>query len=228
MGPVLWSSDLEIYAKKDPIGLGSHLDMLHNSPLCMGIAWEQGNVYWTINGRDNSVVKYDFGADHNIGMDDHSDGASLEYVRGLIKRTEGVPSHLVFRSADSMLYIADTGNGRIAKLDTTSGVKGVRLPTKERQTGGHYRMNEAVLTDVVPAGALTAPSGLEIHNDILYVSDNGTGRIVAFDLEGKELNSFDTGLGAGALGGLAFGPDGKIYFVDMAGSRVLRIDRNPA
>jgi hypothetical protein len=82
MGPVLWSSDLEIFAKKDPAGLGSHLDMLHNSPLCMGIAHETANVYWTMSGKSNAIVKYDFGVDHNVGMDDHSDGASLEYVRG--------------------------------------------------------------------------------------------------------------------------------------------------
>jgi hypothetical protein len=38
MGVTLWSSDLTIFAKKDPIGLGSHLDMLHESPNCMGVA----------------------------------------------------------------------------------------------------------------------------------------------------------------------------------------------
>ena len=114
------------------------------------------------------------------------------------------------------------------KLDTTRGVRGSRLPTKERQTGGHYRMNDAVLTEVVPPGVLAAPSGIELHNDVLFVSDNATGRIVAFDLEGKELNSLDTGLGAGALAGMAFGPDGKLYFVDMATSRVLRVEPNPS
>ena len=85
-------------------------------------------------------------------------------------------------------------------------------------------MDDAVLTDVVPPGVLVAPSGLELRNDVLYVSDNGTGRIVAFDLNGKQLNALDTGLGPGALAGMAFGPDGKIYFVDMIGSRLMRID----
>lgn len=224
MGPVLWTSDLEIFARKNPIGLGSHLDMLHNSPLCMGIAHEQGNTYWTINGRDNSIVKYDFAADHDVGMDDHTDGASLEYVRGQLKYAPGIPSHMVYRAADAMLYVADTGNGRVVKLDTKSGVQGIRLPTKEKQTGGHYRMDDAVLTDVVPPGVLVAPSGLELHNDVLYVTDNATGRIVAFDLNGQQINALETGLAPGALAGMTFGPDGKIYFVDMLGSRVMRID----
>jgi DNA-binding beta-propeller fold protein YncE len=224
MGPALWSSDLEVFAVKDPIGLGSHLDMLHNSPLCMGVAHERDNVYWTTNGRDNSIIRYDFAADHNIGLDDHTDGASLEFVRGLIKYAPGIPSHMVYRAEDAMLYFADTGNGRVVKLDTASGVRGLKLPTKERQVGGHYRMNDAVLTDVVPPGVLTAPSGLEIKNDILYVSDNETGHIVAFDLQGKQLNAIETGLPPGSLAGMAFGPDGKLYFVDMVGNRLLRLD----
>jgi hypothetical protein len=227
MGPALWSSDLTIFAVKDPIGLGSHLDMLHNSPLCMGIAHEQGNVYWTTNGRDNAINRYDFAADHDIGLDDHSDGASLEFVTGQIKYAPGVPSHMFYRAADAMLYFADTGNGRVVKLDTQSGTRGAKLPTKEPQRGGHYRMDDAVLTEVVPPGVLTAPSGLEIHNDLLYVSDNGTGRIVAFDLTGKEVNAFDTGLGQGALAGIAFGPDGRLYLVDMLGNRVLYIEPSP-
>jgi len=224
MGPALWTSDLAVFAKKDPIGLGSHLDMLHNSPLCMGIAHESANVYWTFSGKTNAIVRYDFALDHDVGLDDHSDGGSLEYVRGEVKYAPGIPSHLLYRAADAMLFIADTGNGRVAKLDTKSGTRGVRLATKEPQKGGHYRMTGAVLSDVVAPGVLAAPSGLEIHDDVLFVSDNATGRIVAFDLEGKQLNALDSGLGAGALAGLAFGPDGKLYFVDIAGSRLFRLE----
>lgn len=225
MGPVLWSSDLAIFAREDPIGLGSHLDMLHNSPLCMGIAHEGANVYWTLNGRDGSIIRNDFATDHGVGMDDHGDGASLEYVRGQLGFAPGVPSHLAFHAGSAMLYIADTAHGRVLRLDTTSGTRGARLPSMERQQGGHYRIDDAVLTEVVPPGALTAPSGLELRDDVLFVSDNATGRIVAFDLQGNQLEALDTGLGAGALAGMAFGPDGRLYFVDMVGGRLLRIER---
>jgi hypothetical protein len=37
------------------------------------------------------------------------------------------------------------------------------------------------------------------------------------------VNWLDTGL-FNALSGMAFGPDGKLYLVDMTGDRVLRID----
>lgn len=222
MGPVLWTSDLDIFAKKNPSGLGSHIDMLHASPLCMGIAHEHDNVYWATNGLTNSIIRYDFGVDHNVGQDNHSDGGSLEYARGQLKYVAGVPSNLVFH--DGMLYIADTGNGRIAKLDTKSGTRGAKLVVPEPQRAGSFVMNGAVLTDVVPPGVLTAPSGLAIHNNIIYASDNATGRIVAFDLAGKQLNALDTGAGPGALAGITFGPDNKIYLVDMLKNAVLRID----
>src|SRR5688572_4132512 len=41
MGPTLWLADPERF----DAGHDSHMDMLHNSPLAMGIAWEQGNAY---------------------------------------------------------------------------------------------------------------------------------------------------------------------------------------
>jgi len=71
---------------------------------------------------------------------------------------------------------------------------------------------------------LERPSGLALWNGHLYVADNANGRISAFTLDGERANYLDTGLDAGALSGLAFGPDGKLYFVDMQTNRVLRID----
>ena len=229
MGPTLWSSDLSIFAMKNPHALGSHLDMLHNSPLCVGIAHQTANVYWTFAGLSSSIVKYDFKKDNGVGNDDHSDGNSYQYATGAVKYAPGIPSHLVFHDADAMLYIADTGNSRIARLDTATGTKGAKLTPMEPM-GDDYKMDNAVIDDVVPAssGLLQSPSGLVIQNEHLYVSDNATGRISAFKLDGTRVNYLDTGLGAGALGGMAFGPDGKLYFVDITGNRVVRIDSKPA
>ena len=228
LGPTLWSSDLSIFAKKNPNGLGSHLDMLHNTPLCVGIAHETANRYWVFGGLKNSIDRYDFKKDNNIGQDDHSDGESYQYVTGQVKYVKGVPSHLFFHEADAMLYIADSGSSRVAKLDTTSGKKGKSIQPKE-EMGVATLMDGALLTDVVAAdsGLLQTPSGLEIHNEFIYVSDNATSRITAFTLAGEQVNYLDTGLPAGSLAGMAFGPDGKLYLVDMIGDRVLRIDPKP-
>lgn len=224
MGPVLWTSDLSIFAKQNPKGLGSHLDMLHNSPLCAGIAHEAGNVYWTFAGRSNAIVKYDFRTDNGVGQDDHSDGESWRYGLGAFGYVAGVPSHLVFDATDASLYVADTGNGRIAKLDTKSGTKGRSLATKETQAL-YVEMTDAVITDVVPGGGdLVRPSGLELRDGLLFVSDNQTSRVLAYTLAGEKVNELDTGLPPGSLAGLVFGPDGKLYLVDMKGNRVFRVD----
>lgn len=225
MGPSLWSSDLTIFARLNPNGLGSHLDMLHASPLCMGITHEANNQYWAFGGLSNSVLKYDFGTDDGIGNDDHSDGEAYQYLTGQLKYAPGIPSHLAFRQADRSLFVADTGNNRIVRLDTTTGTQGQVLQSFERMAA-HRRMENATAADVVSkaSGFLDAPSGLELKNDLLYVADNANSRISVFTLSGERVNYVDTGLPSGSLAGMAFGPDGKLYLVDMVGNRVLRVD----
>jgi sugar lactone lactonase YvrE len=83
------------------------------------------------------------------------------------------------------------------------------------------------LREVVPAGVLQRPSGIELRGDALFVTEDATSRFHAFDLEGTELASLDTTLPPGSLAGFDFGPDGNIYFVDMIGQRLLRIEPRP-
>ncbi len=227
MGPALWSSDPTIFAKMNPNGLGSHLDMLHEAPNCMGIAHAADNIYWTFGGLNNDIVMHDFQKDDGIGNDDHSDGKAIHYTVD-VKAVPGVPSHLFFHASDSALYIADTGHGRVAKLDTRTGAFTRNVRAKEpMRICAQY--DGASLQDVVPAASnqLTLPSGLEIRGELVYVSDNENGRISAFTLAGERVNYLDTGLPKGALSGMAFGPDKKLYLVDMVGDRVLRVDVKP-
>ena len=230
MGATLWSSDLSVFAMYNPMGLGSHLDMLHCSPLGMGIAHESANVYWVIAGRSNgatstNITKYDFNSDNGVGNDNHSDGEAWRYVEGMVGYAPGIPSHLVFDPATSLLYIADTANSRILALDTTSGTVGAALAPFEPMAG-YNRVDGAVLTEVVTAasGILQSPSGLELHDGLLYITDNANSRFFAVDLQGNLANYLETPLAPGSLSGFAFGPDGKIYFVDMLGDQVVRID----
>lgn len=97
IGPSLWSSDLDIYAQDPGPGLnGSHLDMLHATPWCSGIAHERDNVYWLFNGHVGSIDRYDFVQDHGPGYDDHSDGIISRYVEGELSRVPDVPGHMQF------------------------------------------------------------------------------------------------------------------------------------
>jgi DNA-binding beta-propeller fold protein YncE len=219
-GPALWSSDLTVFAKHDPNGLGSHLDMLHNTPLCMGIAHEVDNKYWVFNGLAGSIDRYDFVEDDGIGNDNHSDGLTWRYAEGQVKHVPTAPSHVAWDPATRLLYIADTGNARIATLDMLTAsdgavVAGLETPVKN--------MIGATL-DTFAAGDIVAPSGLELYDDFVFVSDYANSVIAAFDLQGELVNYIDTGLPSGSLAGIAFGPDGKLYFADMIGHRVIRID----
>lgn len=223
MGPALFTANLDIFATQTPGGLGSHLDMLHSTTFCRGIAHVEESIYFVFNSTKKSLDRYDFGKDHGPGNDDHADGRILRYAQPMVLGVDGIPSHLVYSPADKQLYVADTGNKRIAKLDTLSGEIGNGFgglePVEERKI-----VQDAVLVDVVPPGTLEAPSGIELHDDLLFVTDNATSRFYVFDLAGKFIRHLDTGLPPGSLAGFTFGPDGKVYFTDMLSSRAYRID----
>jgi DNA-binding beta-propeller fold protein YncE len=224
MGPALMSLDLAIFAKRTPNGLGSHLDMLHESPNCKGIAHVEANVYWVFNGYDGALDLYDFRADHGPGNDDHSDGTVYRYASGQVKGVDGVASHIFYDASDKFLYVADTGNQRVVRLDTQSGTRGGAIPRVLEKLQDQAIFEGAKLEEVVPAGTLTSPSGLEVKGDLVYVTDSATSTFHVFDKKGKAVRKLATDLPGGSLAGFTFGPDGKIWFVDRVSGRVLRID----
>ncbi len=237
MGPALWSAEADVFAITNPdavaelgYDLGSHLDMLHESPNCMGIAWIEDNKYFTFDGMTSSVSRYDFKEDHGPGFDDHSDGV-IERFQATddedgVKRTADVPSHMVYDHGSGLLYIADTGHGRIAVLDPEGPTDAAEsLPVIEGGTRLLLR-GGATFETLVSAddGELEQPSGLALHDGVLYVTDNATSRISAFDLDGERIDYLDTDLPAGSLMGLRVDADGNILVTDFAGDRVLKIE----
>lgn len=221
MGPTLWTSDTSFFEG----GLASHYDMLHNSPSSAGIAWESDNVYWVFDGYHASLTRYDFGLDHGPGGSDHSGGIIARYAEGQVSYVPDVPSHLEYDAATGLLYVADTGNARIAVLDTRSGVKGA--PFGPYYDGAEqYRMEEAQVATLpgTDTAGLERPSGLALSAGLVYVTDNQSGKISAFDKQGKMIDWLATGLGPGSLMGIAVDPGGRLYIVDALGARVLRIE----
>jgi hypothetical protein len=237
MGPTLWSSDREIFGFSNPeaveelseefgfyVDLGSHLDMLHESPNCMGIAWEEANVYWVFDGWHGSINRYDFQEDHGVGYDDHSDGIIGRWVEGEVDRVAGIVSHLVLDHETGLLYIADTGNNRIAVLDTKTGQRGDSLPTMEFGTDHHEWVNASLTTLVEgePLG-MVSPAGIELVEGVLLVTDAGTGRLHAFDLDGYEIDWAETGRTEG-LSGIFARSLTDVWLLDGKKDELLRLN----
>jgi sugar lactone lactonase YvrE len=223
MGPTLWQADLDIFAnvhQGDDDQEGSHLDMLHESPWCMGIAWDEDNVYWAFDGLHGDLVRYDFRDDHGPGGTDHSDGIVRRYVEAKVKRAPGIASHMVLDHQSGMLYLSDTGNGRVMRLDTRAGKVTGKLTGNLDGLDEYSKVQGASYT--VFADQLGKPSGIELHHGRLFVSDYADGRIVAYSLDGKQLGSLETG--ARGLMGITIGPDGKLWFVDNRAQTVVRVD----
>ena len=225
MGPTLWTTNLSVFDG----GHGGHLDMLHNSPNGMGIAWESGNIYWVFDGWHSSLTRYDFVNDHGPGGSYHGDGLLWRYAEGQVKRSAGVPSHMEVDLPSGLLYVCDTGNGRIAVLDMDSGNgAGAVFPNYDGTT--QTAVAGASLTTLVdgPSVGLEKPSGLVLDGDVLYVTDNETSHILAFHkTTGELIDWLDTELPSGSLMGIDLSEDGELYAVDALLDGVMRITAKP-
>lgn len=222
MGPVLWSTDLDIFAEQNPDGLGSHLDMLHQSPNCVGIAWERENVYWVFDGKNDTIVRYDFSTDHGVGQDDHSNGIVHRLTDFEVARVEGAPGHMMIDPETGLLYVADTGNGRVLWIDTATGEAGGDLRARNEPLEEYAEwvdVDWGVLVD-----GLDEPGGLALEQDHVYIAEHGTGILHAFTKAGEPVMQLDTGRGGGAILGIEIGPDGALWVVDDAEPAVYRLD----
>jgi hypothetical protein len=228
-GPTLFTSNRDEFEG----GSSSHLDMLHHSPKAMGIAAgarpttaaSDMREYWVFNGMAGSIDRYFFNKPHALGADDHSDGITIRYAAGQLKRQTDVPSHLAFDANTRQLYIADTGNRRIVRLDTRVPINTSRQIAAYHGETRLYSLGGTAVTVIADeTDGLSKPSGLLVKSSLVVVGDNATGKIKVFSSGGVLKGEVDSTLGAGKLGGLAEGPDGKLYFLDSVGGRVLRLD----
>jgi hypothetical protein len=228
-GPTLWSADEQIFARDPGPGLnGSHMDMLHQSSYCMGVAHERANAYWVFNGHNQAIDRYDFVGDHGPGEEDHSDGVIHRWISGEVERIENVPSQMHYDKETDYLYIADTGGGRVLKLDTTSGRPGSPIMPNVDEVATQYHQEDADFEVLFRDRTIIRnPSGLVIHDYVIYVTDFDTGMIVALNDKGEVLRKLSTGLPRRSAGSLAVGPDDKLYLANPTDGVVYRINHDP-
>ncbi len=233
MGPSLWSGDLNIFASvfqsnwASGTPLGSHLDMLHQSPFGMGIAHDNNLVYWVFDGYNGNICKYNYVMDHGPGYEDHSAGIVARYTDVPVLREQDVPSHMVVDKANDWLYFVDSGNKNVKRLKTTSGINSGNLSQSNETLAGYYAMTGATV-EVVDTYPSSMPCGIDVFNGRLIVSDYANGDIYMYDVTGVNPVIMDTiHTGQAGIMGVKIGGDGKIWFVNSATNNVVRINVDP-
>ena len=229
-GCTLWDSDTSVYARINQNGplLGSHWDMVHQSPFSVGIAAETENIYWLFDGYHSTVAKYNFQEphpDHEHGGEDHSDGVVYRYDEIDIERVNGLSSHMVLDNEHDHLYICDTGNQRIIKMNTNTGSINYSLTPYGENIEGYYSMIGAQYETIIDSG-LVLPTGIDIFENYLLVSDYSNGDIVFYDLEqlgiNQELKRLKTDR-ENDLMSIKVGPDGTIWYVGTNTNELVQI-----
>jgi hypothetical protein len=188
--------------------------MIHQTPFGEGIASAGENVYWVFDGFHNAIVKYDFVQPHNVGGDNHSDGKVWRHSEVVVQRVAGLSSHMEFDPSTGWLYIADTGNERIIRMDPNSGQIAGNLTPYGESLAGYWNMSGSVWNVVADTG-LVQPTGLDIYEGRLLISDYSNGDIIVYDITQDpvvELGRIETGI-SNQIMGLKVGPEGEIWFV---------------
>lgn len=231
MGPTLWSSDTAIFASAYQTKRGylaSHLDMLHQSPWCMGIANESESVYWVSDARYKDVVRYDFADPHEVGGTDHRDGIIRRYSDvSLTPIDRNTPAHVAFDRTRSMLYVVDPGAKRILRLDVNSGsyARDLAMPDESAENVREFSEYTGATVETVISEGLSLPVGIDVKGDRLIVGDRASGVISIYDLKGaKPLLMGTISTGATALAGITIGPDNHIWYTDQSSATIVRLE----
>ncbi len=230
MGPVLWTSDTNVFARyyqsnwEPTEPLGSHIDMLHQSPYAMGVAWESDNIYWVFDGYNKNIVSYNFQTPHEIGADDHSDGILKRYTEVQVKRTVGKPSHMIIDHKTNWLYIVDNGNKRVLRLDITSGVPSTNISNPYEPLEEYYRV-KTVKWEVFIDSGLVMPVGIDVMDGRLVVTDDNNGDIIFYDLTKNKKNA-EIGrvkTGKSGIAGITIAPDSTLWYVNTTRNEVVHL-----
>ncbi len=232
MGPALWSTDTSIFARLEQSNwdpstlLGSHLDMLHQSPFAMGIAHDNANAYWVFDGYSGNICKYDFKAPHIVGGDDHADGEIYRYSDVSVKRKDGVPSHMALDKQNNWLYIVDGGNNRIIRMKTTTGNDVGALspdPGATEPLAKYRNMTGATVEELVTSG-LTSPCGIDYKDNRIVVTDNATGEIIIYDVSSTPATEVGRIQSDAGIMGVRIDWDNGIWFVNRNKRQLVKIE----
>ena len=233
MGPALWPSSLDHFAVENQNNedglLGSHIDMLHESPYGVGIAHDYDNVYWYNDGYYGELVRYDFMMDHDTGGHNHSDGVVQRYSEIQLNHSYGTPGHMVLDKETDILYISDAGGDRVIWVntdDTTYQTENIMNDSSRLEPLSEYSRISGVEWGVLIDG-VNRPSGIALDGDQLFVSLNEDNSIVSYNLNSDGKSAVEVAIintSASSIMGIEIGPKGHLFYVDNARDEVVRVD----
>lgn len=226
-GPTLWSTDPNIYAQAGFGPLGSHLDMVHVEPNSQGIAHDQWNKYWVVDGFNGDIVMNDFRSDHGPGNDYHGNAVVRRYSDFTITRdpNDHVVSHCVLDKHTGWLYVVDHGGQRVLRMDTHTGTVAGPGTYGPWEAYTEYSQMTGYTWGAIITTGLDQPAGIDVIGTHLLVSDYANGDIILYDISGStvpEIGRIHTG--AGGIMGIKVGPDGRIWYVNATNHTLTRID----
>ena len=258
MGPTLYDSRMDyVNSRQSACQPGEtcfliHIDMLHESPLCMGIAHDGGasttmesgatftNVYWVFGGGHRQLVRYDFESDHGAGSMDHSHARVRRYTGLELTRVPGIPSHMSLDGATRELFISDTGADRIVKVGVDTGAfsRDAKVTTDSFEGYGIYSSPETSFKYEVWSGlqyssfaTIPRPSGLALSPTIVYAGSYQNGHIYAWSRSTGVMLQMVQATATESLFGLAIVPSlvaggepTSLYVIDKSSTQIKRVD----
>ena len=134
-----------------------------------------------------------------------------------------VSSHLVV--SDGWVYAVDYGNARVIRIALGTGTVGGSPAFAQAEPLAEYANVTGFTTNEVVTSGLVEPSGIDIIDDRMIVSDYNTGEVIIYDISNMpatEIGRIETD--ATGIMGIKIGPNGKIWYVDYDANTVNRID----
>ena len=132
---------------------------------------------------------------------------------------------MVLDHSNEMLYICDTGNQRIVRMNINAGEIGNHLDPYGENIEGYYSMVGANFETVIDSG-LVSPTGIDIYNTFLLVSDYSNGDILIYDLEPTNqfqlIHKLETEI-IDDLMSIKVGPDGTIWCISTEANKLYQI-----
>ena len=123
------------------------------------------------------------------------------------------------------MYIVDNGNQRVLRLDINSGSVGGTPSYGPWETLAEYKNVDGATWETVVDSGLVEPSGIDVVDDRMIVTDHATGDIIIYDISSMpavEIKRIVTG-NPGIMG-TVIGPEGRIWYVNYTMNEVIKIE----